>query len=311
MASPSFGEVLHSKQVTFLIGPEETPIIVHAGAIARLSAPLDRLVNGKMLEAQENVACFKDLEVQDFERICEFSYRGTYTLPKSERFSDAEVDAATQMFHLADPISPYFMPYFGAHNCEDDSSGKESEGDHEESTPTTANTSVFCDSLSPIASFWSFTNPNQDARLEWPVVSFENTSWRENFAPVFLAHARLYAFAEQYLAPALKMRALQNVRNTLAGYTLFVSGLEAVVQLARFAYERDYIPDREGRSVDPLRQLIVAYVVAHHKHFRNYSGHRQLLEGWNEYATDVLDYIAIWFDPDTIHERGRTRPSHS
>jgi hypothetical protein len=298
----SMPRTLHTRQIKFLIGPEETPIIVHAGAIARLSEPLDRLVNGSMREAQENVARFQDLQVPDFERICEFSYRGTYTLPKPERFSDEDVDAATQMFHLADPISPTSAPYTVCH----------SEVGDEEPGPSFSEMRIFEDLSSPISSYRSFKNPNFGARLEWPVVSSENRSWRENFAPVFLAHARLYAFAEQYLIPALKSKALQNVRDTLSRYTLFVSGLEAVIQLARFAYDSDYIPDREGKIVDPLRQLVVAYVVAHHTQFRNYSGHRQLLEGMNEYATDVLDYIAIWFDPNAIHERSeRSVGDHS
>ncbi|KAJ4357535.1 uncharacterized protein N0V89_002111 [Didymosphaeria variabile] len=302
--APSFDEVLQTRLFTFLIGADETPIVVHAGAIARLSEPLDRLVNGHMAESQDNVARFSDLEVEDFSRICEFAYRGTYTRPKPKRFSDGEVDAATQMFHLADPISPFFAarPYDFEHDRREESP-EFAEDDHCEDSPGCSGSSVFGDLTSPITSFRSFQNPHHGSRLEWPVVSSENRSWRDNFAPALLGHARLYAFAEQYLITALKNKALQSMRDTLSGYTLFVSGLEAVIRLARFAYDSDHIPDREGKVVDPLRQVVVAYVVAHHKHFQNYAGHRHLLEAQNEYATDVLDYVANWFDPDAEHER--------
>jgi hypothetical protein len=217
-----------------------------------------------MREAQENVAHFRDLSVPDFERICEFSYRGTYTLPRPELFSDEDLDAATQMFHLADSISPYFAPYTERHDSGGDREGNGSEDKDEERASPSSETSIFEDPSSPLSSYRNFSNPNYGARLEWPVVSSGNRSWRENFAPVFLAHARLYAFAAQYMVPALKNKALQNVRDTLSRYTLIVSGLEAVIQLARFAYDSGYIANRDGGVDDPLRQLVVAYVVVHH-----------------------------------------------
>ncbi|KAL5412518.1 hypothetical protein PMIN04_009820 [Paraphaeosphaeria minitans] len=292
MAPPSFGEILRTKQFTFLIGPEQTPIVVHAGAIASLSKPLDRLVNGGMLEAQENVARFPELQAQDFERICEFSYCGNYTIPKPEQFSDEHVDALKQGRLLAAPISSYFEPSFDA-DSSDRPQVRKSSQQHSETIDS-------LDLSDPIALFRSIQRIRHCAR-EWPHVPRKKQSWRENFAPVLLAHARLYAFAEQYLITRLKDKALKNVIDTLSEYALFASGLEAVTHLARFTYDSNYIPDREeDGSIDPLRGVVAAFVVARYKYFSSCPGHRQLLKGQNEYAADVFDYVAIWFDPERM-----------
>ncbi|OAG10718.1 uncharacterized protein CC84DRAFT_1214018 [Paraphaeosphaeria sporulosa] len=178
---PSFGEVLHSKQLTFLIGPEETPVVLDAGAIARLSKPLNCL---------------------DFQRIFEFSYRGTYTNPKPERFSNEEVDTCKDAFRLADPILTIHKD-----DVEDDI---EEPAEPLEPSEPSLDPSVFEYAWSPKHAFWTF-NIHSGARFKYPGVSQESKSWRENFAPVLLAYARLYAFAEQYLVPALKEIALSNL----------------------------------------------------------------------------------------------------
>jgi hypothetical protein len=90
-ALPNIVSILHSKQFTFLIGPNEEPITIHAGAIGALSSPLERLVNGPMKEAQDNITRFPTLEVSDFDQICEFAYRGNCTDPDVAIFDEAEV----------------------------------------------------------------------------------------------------------------------------------------------------------------------------------------------------------------------------
>jgi hypothetical protein len=99
-ALPNIVSILHSKQFTFFIGPNEEPIPLHAGAIGVLSSPLERLVNGPMKEAQDNIACFPTLKVSDFDRICEFAYRGNYTDPDVAIFDEAEVNKRHRGPHL-------------------------------------------------------------------------------------------------------------------------------------------------------------------------------------------------------------------
>jgi len=97
--------ILHSKQFTFLVGADESPVIVHSGAIAALSASLERLVNSWMKEANEFVARLPEIQVVDFERVCEFAYRGDYADPKATRFADEEVDIKQDYFVLSHSIA--------------------------------------------------------------------------------------------------------------------------------------------------------------------------------------------------------------
>jgi hypothetical protein len=45
-----------------------------------------------MLEGQTRKVLFPELELEDFERICEFAYRGDYSAPKSVSFDDGEIN---------------------------------------------------------------------------------------------------------------------------------------------------------------------------------------------------------------------------
>ncbi|KAH7126745.1 hypothetical protein B0J11DRAFT_604602 [Dendryphion nanum] len=94
--APSFEEILQSGQFTFLIGEAQTPIIVHAAAIAATSKKMDRLINGHMTEAKTRCASFKDIEVADFARFCEYAYRGDYVVRDSGSNRSSEEDTTPE-----------------------------------------------------------------------------------------------------------------------------------------------------------------------------------------------------------------------
>lgn len=73
--------ILESPQFTFFLGEAREPLTVSAAALAALSRPLDRLINGPMKEAKEERATILDVEKEDFIRLCEYAYRGDYTVP--------------------------------------------------------------------------------------------------------------------------------------------------------------------------------------------------------------------------------------
>jgi hypothetical protein len=67
-------------------------VTVHSGAIANLSAPLDRAINGHFKEAQENRVRFPDIEVQDFEKICAVAYGAHLPLPEVRTLPASETN---------------------------------------------------------------------------------------------------------------------------------------------------------------------------------------------------------------------------
>ncbi|KAF2254636.1 hypothetical protein BU26DRAFT_559307 [Trematosphaeria pertusa] len=285
---------LHTRPFTFIIGEDETLVYEHGGIISALSAPLDRLINGPMGEGQSGIVIFPELEVGDFERICEFAYRGDYKPPAPTRFLDTEVDIGNDMW-LLDGALQAASPAVNDSGIPAERQ-RERERDREdelyqEVVPLSGTTrkeyfeGIDCPGTG-----------NTQAEIIQSFSAHGNRSWRENFAPVLLGHSRLYAFAEQYLIPELKQLAFAKLKLTLTQYTPFVSSLDTVNQLAQFAYDKVYIQNRAEGRVDPLRQLVVAFIVMHHGHFRDSTVHRELMESAGEYATDVLDLIGRWFD---------------
>ncbi|KAF2867893.1 hypothetical protein BDV95DRAFT_580854 [Massariosphaeria phaeospora] len=117
-------------------------------------------------------------------------------------------------------------------------------------------------------------------------------SWRQDFTSVFLGHARLYAFAGQYLIDSLQALALRNIHKALSTYTLFARSVGSINQLAYFAYNNNCIPDRAYGKIDPLRLMVVEFIALRFKYFELDDGHKELMEVEGQYATDLLAALA-------------------
>jgi hypothetical protein len=89
------GQLIHnrliqSKPFTFYIGPEATPIVVHTAAVAATSTSLDAIVNGNTEEARAGMVTWKDVQVDEFVRYCEWAYRGDYTVSLRKKTKDTK-----------------------------------------------------------------------------------------------------------------------------------------------------------------------------------------------------------------------------
>ena len=82
----------------------------------------------------------------------------------------------------------------------------------------------------------------------------------EDYAPVFVCHARLYVFSNRYEFDALRDLCLQKLRLTLSTYVLHQRRRPDVTQLVR--YSLHHTSDFE-QGPDKLRSLVSNYVVCH------------------------------------------------
>lgn len=57
-------------------------------ALARLSPPLDTLMNSSMKEAQEGKAILEDLDLETFTCVTQFAYSGNYGIPGIQNSED-------------------------------------------------------------------------------------------------------------------------------------------------------------------------------------------------------------------------------
>lgn len=70
--------IIQSRPVSFIVGDSETEYVLHTGVVARLSKPLDVLVNGAMKEAREGRVEWPDVDGETFVRFSQWAYTGTY-----------------------------------------------------------------------------------------------------------------------------------------------------------------------------------------------------------------------------------------
>ncbi|XXG99412.1 hypothetical protein Hte_005751 [Hypoxylon texense] len=77
-------ELLNNNFFTFVVGPARREFTVHAGVFARLSDPLDVLINGNFAEAADKSVVWEDVDEATFDRLRQFAYCGDYNCAKPE-----------------------------------------------------------------------------------------------------------------------------------------------------------------------------------------------------------------------------------
>ncbi|KAH8595282.1 hypothetical protein B0O99DRAFT_163409 [Bisporella sp. PMI_857] len=79
---------MNSRLFKFIVGKEvdgtSTEFQVHEAAVARLSGPLNSLLKREMLKAQAGCTKWDDVGKETSERLAEFAYTGSYSVPGVE-----------------------------------------------------------------------------------------------------------------------------------------------------------------------------------------------------------------------------------
>ena len=86
----------------------------------------------------------------------------------------------------------------------------------------------------------------------------KNENKNEDYADVFLGHARLYVFANNYLIHELKTLALENLHETLKNFELYSYRTGDIISLICYVYGNTQIPD-DGKT-EPMRALLAEYI---------------------------------------------------
>lgn len=220
-----------------------------------------------MKEAQEQLARFPELEASDFDRICEFAYRGTYSDPEPVAYADDDTEIQKDFSILSGSIS-------------------EADG-----------------MLDPMAFVDAFTNTypktfgSEATHVE--VESVRRMCDRENnstersdpekldVGPVLLGHARLYVFAGRYMIERLQRLAALKLYTYLDNLQLQAPALARVMELVKYVYSNENTQDHgEDTDIDPLREVVLSFAICHRKTFMASKKHLNELGQQNEYAID-------------------------
>jgi hypothetical protein len=289
--------------------------VVHSSAVAATSGPFRALVNGNLIEAKKRCAELEDVEPEDFVRFLEYAYRRDYTAPSWIQ------DESTCEFDQQDDSQAAEEPLPLTNDVPGDAPAPEPEPEPEvdlapliPQPPTSGVPWGFTSSplyskkkskkskksretydMAILRAKWHRRNyigdaaPNADIIEESKPKS--NSAANQDFTPVFLAHARLYTFADMRLIYPLKGLALQKLYMTLSAFQLYHQRVGDIVKLARYAY--DHGSDRSTAGVvNDLRELAVVYIASEVEIVGKHPDFKALLEDGGEFVTDFWRVVS-------------------
>jgi len=263
----------------FLLGEQQQPMTIHTALVAEQSPALRALVSGFMEEAQTGTAIWKEVDEGTFARFAQFAYTGDYRLPScvtiedpwAVRDDDVGIGEDVAPSPLAEPKRDSNSE-FGF-----DISRKPSKQDKKR-RPRVVERVGFHDLVYKIPRSSTFA----DTCSIRP-----NESSAEDYTPVFLGHAKLYVFAEEWDIKPLKALVLHKLHVTLCEHRPYEARYGDIVELIRYTYE--HTPCR--RRMDPLRELVTHYVAHEQTQIAGSAPCLALVEDGGSFARDLVSMV--------------------
>ncbi|OCL02376.1 hypothetical protein AOQ84DRAFT_434418 [Glonium stellatum] len=247
-----FERIFTSDQFTFFVGKGKKPIVLHAAAIAEQSPALNTLINGGMAEAKTKSVNFDDVLEEDFIRFCQFAYMGDYTTPPCIIEENTSGISEIQPKSPPPPPPPVALPDTNEIIVEADVGWAFS-------SPSSKKSKYSKKGIGKLAKLFDdrvFSSILPRQRIINLCEPISNSDEQEDYTPVFLAHARLYVFADKYGIESLKSLSLQKLHKTLKNFTLYRARVGDILKLVQYAYEHtaDY-------GNDSLRVIVAEYIL--------------------------------------------------
>ena len=279
-------------------------------------------MNGNMAEAQTRHAKLEDVDVETFQRFCEFVYLRGYKDPEPEDWDKyrGPVDLNAIENIAVDKSDVQFQDLFSAPpatSSEVEEPQAAADQWFRSTSPTMKKVKKEKRSKPRIMSTpraetdgyikWynaaedHFSVPRKElitqafsARsyeisyrsVRYPSFNWEPPSraaWR-NFGPVFQGHARLYVFADKYCINDLKSLVLHKLHAILDGYAAVLLNMLPIIELIKFVFDNENTPDLEN-EVEPLRGLLGHYAATQLDGIRASRPFRDLLEGGGPFVS--------------------------
>lgn len=283
MCADLLSSIMLGPHFTFVLGEDGEALVVSGAAIAALSDPFHALINGPMCVASERKVTIPDNSREDFVRLCEFAYRGDYTIPQPQSISEEPTqpkveeqrEEACEATHSN--LRSVFDQLTSLREIEEmereeeqrERAFRERKWEEEKRREREAESQEDeCKEMTwvPVEERFNKHKYIQGATPKKAInagfVAKKNRSEDEDYSGVFLAHAKLYCIADRYLIEPLKALALDKLRKVLLVFHIFPRSVSDVTELVRFIYEDDNTSDQsESGKQDPLRELILEYMV--------------------------------------------------
>ncbi|KAG6285139.1 hypothetical protein E4U46_006146 [Claviceps purpurea] len=251
-ASP-YEEIIAFKPFKFVVGKEEKEIYMHSALVAKWSKVLDKMMNGLFIEGQQGYAVLADEDVKTVAAFAEFVYTGDYHLSSEESPPDS-------------PPKPHSTA-----DCKDN--------DKELGRPRNDHWEAFAKSK-------ECDFPVQGPQTQ-PAPVLNPGSMRMDYSEFFIAHAKVFVFADCYGIDALVNLSTRKLHEALCGFRLSKTRVGDILALVRFCYERP--------GPEKLKRLVASYSAAiMDPEVSNLMADcfQQLLEERGDFAADMAWFLA-------------------
>ncbi|KAK0391205.1 hypothetical protein NLU13_0706 [Sarocladium strictum] len=265
---------LTSKPFTFIVGPEKKEFHIHRDVVARISEPLNVLVNGNMTEAAEGKVEWPDVDEETFIRFSQYAYTGEY-VEAEPRIIDEDSDEGrgiakelqTKIIRVEEnllkkgsqyPHHSSLYEFWGrALNDTCDASSNPPKrrklSDRNPDEERWARKYVLAQGICSFrykclvggrcSSLYRDSTSQQTINCgRAPMVFYDwkprpNPSAYESYVPVFNSHAKLFLFADKYLIDSLKSLAYHRLHRTLFNFKVhFPVRIRDVLELVRLLW---------------------------------------------------------------------------
>ena len=298
------GSILASRPFEFIVGTNEKLFTVHSALVAHHSKPLNALINGHMIESNAGRVNLANVDEATFVLFCEFAYTRDYTSQELEILLSADDVKVEDQEYLDAGDSPTEPQESQTQLAFQAWQAARSDVHMDEvavpAKPVKAKVTPF----GPLSTkkkkqdrMWiKFQRRQYPVSLAQPFSPPQNHEPCEDFSGVFLAHAKLYVFADQWDVRPLRNLVLYKLHQTLCNFTLYQERVVDIVELLEYAYDNEHIKDRQGKTVDQLRVLLCSYVACALEDLRKSEDFEDLLEEKGALGHDIIDQLTKHLD---------------
>ncbi|KAG6195775.1 hypothetical protein E4U35_008260 [Claviceps purpurea] len=275
MKTSPYEEIITFKPFKFVVGKEGKEVYMHSALVARWSKVLDKMMNSQFIEEQQGYAVLADEDVRTVAAFAEFVYTGDYHLPsveapldsKTKPDSGTESDSETESHDTSDsrdndkvlgrPLNDHWTAF----------ATSEEYGYQKTSvTPPRARPwrcpkctwrchhGGVCPICGHKLEAQPATAPPSAPPSAPPAPVLNPGSMRTDYSEFFIAHAKVFAFADCYGIDALMDLSMRRLHQALCGFRLSKTRVGDILALVRFCYERP--------GPEKLKRLVASYSAA-------------------------------------------------
>ncbi|KAG6318338.1 hypothetical protein E4U22_005500 [Claviceps purpurea] len=287
-ASP-YEEIIAFKPFKFVVGKEEKEIYMHSALVAKWSKVLDKMMNSPFIEGQQGYAVLADEDVKTVAAFAEFVYTGDYQLSSEESPPDSgtESHSTAACKNSDEELGQPFNDHWDAF-----ATSKEYGYQVPPTNSVTPSTDKYrCIKCRYTWNYHTKQCPSCNNRVKGPQAPpapvLNPGSMRTDYSEFFIAHAKVFVFADCYGIDALIDLSTRKLHQALCGFRLSKARVGDILALVRFCYERP--------GPDKLKRLVASYSAAiMDPEVSNFMADcfQQLLKERGDFAADMAWFLA-------------------